>query len=474
MAQQNDPTQRLYPRARRTGLKQKSHVAWLPSDLTPLPALETLAKRRSLRDELADQPTMPLRPLIQETCVDIARLPTQPLAQEQGRFHRLASRRTRKNKAGNKSKGEKANQLPPRAQERRRRRRMRRSCLLVLLMLLALVVFGGLFVSGLYFTETNVLAPLAKFFHPLGGETDGSIDGRAWNMLLLGSDNDQKFVFPALLTQVMMVVHVDPLNNKVSMVSIPRDSWVPVPGMGMYKIDQAFLLGASPRHNFDDGVRLARQTIEQDYGIPIDRYGWIGLAGFSSVINTLGGVDIDVTHPLLDDNYPDDTGKGTSPSNPYAVRRLYIPPGPQHLTGDQALQYVRSRHADLVGDIGRTQRQQEVLESLKKKLNASTIFNHLTELFHDLTGKVYTDLSQSEMLSVANFARNLPASSIYRLTLAPGHGNQNYGTLAQTSDLGLDNNQDIILPNCATIQPAINRIFDLGDAQSCQVSKTGG
>lgn len=351
---------------------------------------------------------------------------------------------------------------------------MRRSCLLVLLTLLALIVFGGLFVSGLYFTETNVLAPLAKFFHPISGETDGSIDGRAWNLLLLGSDNDQKFVFPALLTQVMMVVHVDPLNNSVSMVSIPRDSWVPVPGRGMYKIDQAFFLGASQRHNFDDGVRLARQTIEQDYGIPIDRYGWIGLAGFSSVINTLGGVDIDVTHPLLDDNYPDDTGKGTNPSNPYAVRRLYLPPGPQHLTGEQALQYVRSRHADLVGDIGRTQRQQEVLESLKKKLDVSTIFNHLSELFHDLTGKVYTDLSQTEMLSVANFARALPASSLHRLTLAPGHGDQNYGTLAQTSDLGLDNNQDIILPNCVTIQPAINRIFNLGDAQSCQISKTSG
>jgi LCP family protein required for cell wall assembly len=132
---------------------------------------------------------------------------------------------------------------------------------------------------------------------------------------------------------------------------------VAVPGQaGRYKIDQAFDMGASVNHSFDDGVRLARQTIEQDYGIPIDRYAWIGLDGFSSVINTLGGLDIDVTHPLLDDNYPDDTGPGTHASNPYAVKRLYRAPGPQHLTGDQALEYVRSRHADLVGDIGRTQR----------------------------------------------------------------------------------------------------------------------
>jgi hypothetical protein len=66
-----------------------------------------------------------------------------------------------------------------------------------------------------------------------------------WNILLLGSDNDQKFSFPALLTQVMLVVHVDTVQNTVTMLSIARDSWVYVLEVGsMHKIDQAFLLGA--------------------------------------------------------------------------------------------------------------------------------------------------------------------------------------------------------------------------------------
>src|SRR5581483_2208246 len=94
----------------------------------------------------------------------------------------------------------------PAPRPRLRRRRRPRCITLALLLLLALVVLGGLAVSGLYTLETTVLAPLAQFFHPLGGDSDGAIDGRAWNLLLLGSDNDQKFVFPAVLTQVMMVV----------------------------------------------------------------------------------------------------------------------------------------------------------------------------------------------------------------------------------------------------------------------------
>jgi LCP family protein required for cell wall assembly len=341
------------------------------------------------------------------------------------------------------------------------------------MLLLTLFALSGLLITGLYLTETTIIAPLAQFFRPINGDTNGSIDRRAWNLLLLGSDNDQKFVFPDLLTQVMMVIHVNPLTNSVTMVSIPRDSWVSVPGEGMHKIDQAFLLGASAHHNFDDGVRLARATIEQDYGVSIDRYAWVGLDGFSNVINTLGGVDIDVTHPLVDDNYPDDTGQGAKTANPYAVKRLYLAPGAQHLSGDQALEYVRSRHADLVGDIGRTQRQQEVLQALKKKLDIATIFNHLSELFHDLTGKVYSDLSQSELLSVATFARDLPSSSMQRITLGPGAGDQNYGTLTQASDPSQDESQDIVRPNCATIQPVINRVFDLGDTQSCQVNGGG-
>src|SRR5205085_3129981 len=133
----------------------------------------------------------------------------------------------------------------------------------------------------------------------------------------------------------------------------------------------------------------------------IDRYGWVGLSGFAKVIDTLGGLDIDVTHPVVDDTYPDDTG--TNANNPFAYTRLYLAPGPQHLDGEQALEYVRSRHADLVGDIGRTQRQQEILEALKQKLNLTTVLTKIPQLLADMSGYIYTDISEQELLGFALF-----------------------------------------------------------------------
>lgn len=472
MSYTDDPIQHLYPRPWKTKQRPRPTPPSSPTTLPPLPALEELRIERPAPDDLASQPTAPLVLEPEQAGDDLSRYPTAPLpGREEQIGERVAAQRT-----DVKSQLIPASQPgpSPRLKPLKKRRRVRRRSIVLVTLLLLLTLLVGLLASGAYLIKTQVLEPLGQFFHPLNGDTGGAIDGHAWNLLLLGSDNDQKFVFPDLLTQVMMVIHVDPFNKNVAMVSIPRDSWVPVPGQaGMHKIDQAFYLGSGPHHSFDDGVRLARSTIEQDYGIHIDRYAWVGLGGFASVIDTLGGIDIDITHPLLDDNYPDDTGQGTNAANAYAVKRLYLAPGPQHLNGEQALEYVRSRHADLVGDIGRTQRQQEVLAALKKKLNVSNIFNHLPALFHDLSGKVYTDLSEGEMLSVANFARNLPASSIQQFTLGPGNGNQDYGTLAQVTDPGLDASQDIIVPNCATIQPTVNRIFDLGDAQSCQIGGPG-
>ncbi len=335
------------------------------------------------------------------------------------------------------------------------------------------IVFGIVY----YFYYTNVHDPLASFIRPVGnrqglnGASSGTIAGRSWNILLLGSDNDNKYTFPVVLTQVMMVVHVDTANNSIQMVSIPRDSWVKVAGNSqMHKIDQAFFYGAIQGNSFENGVRVAEQTIEQDYGIPIDRYGWVGLNGFAKVIDTLGGVDVNVIHPLVDDNYPNDTGKQSNTNDPNAYQRLYLAPGPQHLNGTAALQYVRSRHADLIGDIGRTQRQQQVLEALKQKLNVTNVVDNFQALLKDLSGQVYTDLNEQEILAFANFARTMNSGSIQKVTLGPGNGAQNYGSYANVFDAAAGSDQSVIIPQCTNIQPVVNRIFALGDmTQSCNV-----
>ena len=366
---------------------------------------------------------------------------------------------------------------PPPIKTRKGRTSWHRVVLTICLFLLLLG--GGGIAYGYYYFNSNIQAPLSKIYHSVSRGKDepstnnatpvsGVITGRSWNILLLGSDDDGKYSFPGVLTQVMMVIHIDTVNNSVYMVSIPRDSWVYVPEIGgMHKIDQAFEFAANQNHSFDDGVREARLTIENDYGITIDRYAWIGLSGFAKVIDTLGGVDIDVAHPIIDDSYPDDTQ--ANPNDPYAYKRLYLAPGPQHLGGLEALEYVRSRHADQIGDIGRTQRQQQVLEALKKKLNLTSVTTHLSELISDLQGQVYTDLSEQEIVAFAYYARSLPSSAIQRITLGPGVGDQNFGEISSAYDPALGY-EDVIIPNCATIQPVVNSIFGLGDAQSCNVT----
>jgi len=360
--------------------------------------------------------------------------------------------------------------VPMSPPKRKKKKRRAHPLLITLAIFLLFILSGGGALAYVYYMRVH--EPLTQFIRPVsrgsdesGSGTYTSIEGRAWNILLMGSDNDGKYNFPAVLTQVMMIIHVDPINNSVSMVSIPRDSWVWVPeANGMYKVSQAFFLGASRTDKFEDGVRLARLTIEKDYGITIDRYGWVGLDGFAKVIDTLGGVDVDVTHPMIDDVYPDDVGHSADPKNPFAYKRLYFAPGPQHLSGQEALEYVRTRHSDLIGDIGRTQRQQQILQALKQKLTVSSVMDHLSELFKDLQGEVYTDLSEQEMIDFANYGRSLNTNSIERVTLGPGDGDQNYGQYSNVSG------QDVIIPNCDTIQPVINRIFALGNAASCDVT----
>jgi polyisoprenyl-teichoic acid--peptidoglycan teichoic acid transferase len=366
---------------------------------------------------------------------------------------------------------------------RKRPRRRPRGALAITLMIMSLILLlvSCVIASGYYYYENTISKPLKTFIRPVARSTDEPaqnnapsydvIDGRSWNILVLGSDNDGKYQFPAILTQVIMIIHVDTTNNTVSMVSIPRDSWVNIANDGMHKIDQAFLLGVNQGGNtFESGVQQIRQTIEQDYGITIDRYAWVGLSGFAKVIDTLGGVDIDITHPIVDDTYPNDTGQGTSPNDPYALKRLYMAPGPQHLTGEQALEYVRTRHADLVGDIGRTQRQQQILTALKQKLTVTSIISKLPAILQDLSGQVYTDISEDEMIAFANFARTLSPADIQRITLGPGTGNQDFGDYENVYDPSTGSYQDVIIPNCENIEPVINNTFNIA-GQSCNVTE---
>ena len=259
---------------------------------------------------------------------------------------------------------------------------------------------------------------------------------RRINILVLGSDNDTKKEELNPPTQSMIVVSIDPVNHKVTLLSIPRDFWVHVRGHGMQKIMLAYKYGR---------VQLARETIETLFNIRIDRYAWVGLDGFISVVDTFNGVTLDVKHPILDDSYPQDiTGV-----NAYAYQRVFIPPGWAHLKGDLALKYVRSRHGSYLGDFDRSARQQQVLVALKAKAHGLDLLRNIPSLIDELHAKVRTDMGPSELYSAMNLSRQVKPSDIRKVVLqAPTFG-----------QLAVRAGQDVVVPNWAAIRPVVRGIF---------------
>ena len=256
------------------------------------------------------------------------------------------------------------------------------------------------------------------------------------NFLILGSDNDRKKEEARPLTQSMIVVTVDPLHDKVAMLSIPRDFWVPIPGHGMGKIDLAHKYG---------GVALARETVERLFHIPIDYYAWVGLGGFIKVIDTFNGVTLDVLHPILDDTYPDDLNS----ANPYAFKRVFVPAGWQHMTGDQALQYVRSRHGDLIGDFGRSERQQQVLLQLDQKINALNVLLNIPRLADDLHDSVRTDLDLIKLYQLEQLSHHIKAQDVHQVVLqAPTYSSYDFR-----------DGQSVVIPNWQKIRPLVKAMF---------------
>ena len=238
--------------------------------------------------------------------------------------------------------------------------------------------------------------------------------GAAFTVLLMGSDNDGKFTTAGstsgfCCTQSMILVRVDPGAGSVTMLSIPRDLWVPLSTGGSGKVSQAFGVA----HGGTSGIDAEIATVEQDFQVHVDHYVWIGLQGLIDLIDEVGGIDIVASHPVLDDAYPYDVAGST---NPFAADRVAVLAGAQHMDGVEAMEYVRSRHDDLNGDLGRTVRQQQVLVALRQKLARLSI-GDVNSIASALSGQVLTDVPLTQFPTLLGLAKDIDSSSIQHVFL---------------------------------------------------------
>ena len=141
-------------------------------------------------------------------------------------------------------------------------------------------------------------------------------------------------------TDTMMLLHV-PESGPTALISLPRDSYVSIPGHGKNKLNAAFAFG---------GPQLLIQTIENVTGVRVDNYVEIGFSGFSSIIDSLGGIEMCLPKAMKDKD-----------------AHIDLPKGCQELDGVNALGYVRARKSDPLGDLGRVQRQREMIGAVAGK-----------------------------------------------------------------------------------------------------------
>ncbi len=220
------------------------------------------------------------------------------------------------------------------------------------------------------------------------------------NILLLGADTnaaraDQGEV---PLSDTIIIATIDPATNKVGLLSIPRDLLVDIPGVGKAKINAAYSNGSVSDIG---GPGLVRATIEYNFGIKIDYYAVVDFAGFQKIVDTLGGVTLDVPTPIKDDAYPGEK---------FNYTRVAFQSGLQHMNGVQALRYVRTRHDD--NDFARGNRQQQLLMALRQQSLSLGLIAKAPDLISQLGDTVRTDLPASDVLKLAKLGTQIKSTDI--------------------------------------------------------------
>jgi LCP family protein required for cell wall assembly len=242
-----------------------------------------------------------------------------------------------------------------------------------------------------------------------------------FNVLLVGVDKRANRD-EGVRSDTLILVHVNPQGRWASMLSIPRDSVVTIPHLGQQKINVAFsygydhaaeIYGANTTPDAGGGA-LAAETVEGFLGVHVDYVAQVDFRGFERIVDTLGGVLVDVQQPLLDAQFP---------TEDYGVERIYIPAGLQRMDGATALRYARSRHGS--SDFDRSRRQQQVLQAIMSEVRGRGLLDQaalLPELARDLEQSVSTTLPVSDLgtlQGLAALARELKPANILRLSINP-------------------------------------------------------
>jgi LCP family protein required for cell wall assembly len=295
---------------------------------------------------------------------------------------------------------------------------------IILRSLLVLVIFGGIIGAWL---GTSILGNIDKVLHgnifsdahalisttKLKGESTGRV-----NFLLAGDSSDDPGHQGADLTDSIMIVSIDTNNHTGFLLSIPRDTWVYIPGIGHEKINSANNNTSFSAPGYPSGgMGQLEQVVSTDLGIPIDYYGLINYAAFKDAVDAVGGITVNI--------------QSSDPRGLYdAYTHLKLPNGEDALSGQEALNLARARGDDSAGDVSygfpdsdfdRTEHQREMLVALEQKATTVGVLSNplkVSQLFDSVGNNVQTNMDLSDVLRFVQITKTMDVKNLQSLTLS--------------------------------------------------------
>jgi LCP family protein required for cell wall assembly len=261
------------------------------------------------------------------------------------------------------------------------------------------------------------------------------------NILLLGTDERPDEYGPTR-TDTMILLTVNPETGSMGMLSLPRDLWVPIPGLGVTtKINTAYMLGELESYP-GGGAQLAKDTVGSFVGQPVDYFVRVNFDGFRQIVDLIGGVTVEVPTTIHDEEYP---------TADYGVETFHLDAGTQHLDGETALKYARTRHND--GDYNRARRQQEIIRAVAQQvMNAGMIpqlLGKAPQLLMTMQNSLETDIPLALGIELAQRFQNRAAGEVQQLVLDNRYGEETFSSEGAW----------ILLPDRTRVRTALSAYF---------------
>jgi LCP family protein required for cell wall assembly len=268
-----------------------------------------------------------------------------------------------------------------------------------------------------------------------------------FTVLVVGLDRRPGETGLAYRTDTMMLVSIDPTNGTLGILSIPRDLYVAVPGYSEpQRVNTPMVLGEIRQPG--SGPQLLMQTVQYNLGIRVNDYVAVDFNTFVTLIDTIGGIELDVPYTINDPLYPDMN---------YGYDPFYITAGVHQLDGRTALKYARTRHGD--SDFRRAQRQQAVIYAIRDKILAADMLPQLIiqapTLWNQLSSGISTGLQFDQIIQLALYLKDIPLEN-----MQTGVINEQYTMGYTTSD-----GASVLVPDRANIGPLMVEVFGANYSQ---------